>query len=102
MASDLIVAGQRLPPVNSVCRECLESKLPKLDKPRSISIYCEHNQAAAIMHNRDGVWDRSWLIVTPISAGEFTAMLTNGRLPTIPGWHKAITGRCTWGIDQSR
>jgi len=85
MASDLIVGGQRLPPANSVCRECLESKLPKVAKPRSIIIYCEHNQAAAIMHSRDGVLDSSWLIMTPISAGEFTAMLTNGRLPSVLG-----------------
>lgn len=85
MASDLIVAGQKLPPANSVCRECLESKLPKIDKPRSIIIYCEHNQAAAIMYSRDGYLARTWLIMTPISAGEFTDMLTNGRLPTIPG-----------------
>jgi len=85
MASDMIVAGQKLPPANSVCRTCLESKLPKVDKPRSIIIYCEHNQAAAIMHSRDGMLTRSWLIMTPISAGEFTDRLTNGRLPTVPG-----------------
>lgn len=85
MASDLIVAGQRLPPANSVCRECLENKLPKLDKPRSIIIYCEHNQAAATLHSRDGFLARAWLIITPISAGEFTALQSDGRLPTIPG-----------------
>jgi hypothetical protein len=84
MASDLIVAGQQLRPPNSVCRECLENKLPKLDKPRSIIIYCEHHHAAAIMHSRDGLLAGTWLIITPISAGEFTDMLTNGRLPKIP------------------
>lgn len=85
MASDLMVAGQRLPPANSVCQECLKTKLPKKENPQSIIIYCEHNQAAAIMEIRGGCLARSWLIITPISAGEFTARLENGRLPILPG-----------------
>lgn len=84
MATNPMVAGLRLPAANGLCQECLTTKLPKIDNPRTIIIYCEHNQAGAIMPSRDGELDGRWLIMTPISAGEFTDRLTNGRLPTFP------------------
>jgi len=34
MATELVVAGQHLPLANGLCRECLESKLPKGASPQ--------------------------------------------------------------------
>lgn len=81
MQHDLIVSGQRLPMANGPCLNCLSSKLPKVTHPQSITIYCEHNQAAAVMHRRNGHLTEQWVVITPISAGEWTDRLSNGQLP---------------------
>jgi len=81
MGTDPIVSGQRLPQANGLCGECLLVKLPTIANPQRIVIYCEHNQAGAIMHRRNGYFTGQWLIISPISAGEWTDRLSNGQLP---------------------
>jgi hypothetical protein len=83
MATELVVAGQHLPLANGLCRECLESKLPKGANPRSIIIYCEHNQAGAVMHSRNGCFTGIWLVITPVSAGQWTDWMVNDRMPRL-------------------
>jgi hypothetical protein len=71
----------KLPPANGMCSACIKSNQTGGPNQRTIVIYCEHNQAAAIMRSREGRLMGQWLIITPISAGELTDRMTNGNLP---------------------
>lgn len=83
METESINQGLRVPLAKGVCPECLTGKFPKNHDPRTIMIYREHNQAAAIMYSRNGYLTGQWLIITPISAGEWIDRLTNGMIPRV-------------------
>ena len=84
MAHDAAPQGIRLPPADGICRECLASKQPKVANPQIVVIYCEHNQAGAIMQSQNGVLTGEWLVFTPISAGGFTVLLSGTLIKNIP------------------
>jgi len=84
MGTDPIVSGQRLPQANGLCAECLLGKMPKVPNPRVIVIYCEHNQAGGVMYSRNGYLTGQWLMMSPISAGQWTSMQANDMLPALP------------------
>jgi len=84
MAQDAAPQGNRLPPADGICRECLASKQPKVANPQIVAIYCEHNQAGAIMQSQNGQLTGEWLVYTPISAGAFTSWLSSSVMTNMP------------------
>lgn len=84
MSPDGNVAERQLPPATGPCAECLSTKLPKVANPQRIVIYCEHNQAGAVMYSRNGTLMGQWLVMSPVSAGQWTSMQSDDMLPVLP------------------
>ena len=65
-------------PPCGICSTCYEAWRAKSPNATAGTIYCQHNQAGAVLQK-----GLRWVVVQPASAGEFTMGLANGMIPNL-------------------